>query len=440
MKVKANIYQIITLFLITTILSFTSCKKEADLIGLNTQPSSDKLDAQYTDTISIVAYSVLEDSVRSDETTDNLLGRYIDPIFGKTNASFYTQIRLSNNDVDFGTTPLLDSLILSLVYTSPYYYGDTTTQLTVNVYRIKEDLYIDSAYYSNRSFTKDTVRVASYSFTPNLHKSVTINGETLPPQLRIKMDTALGNAILKMTSEELSDNDHFLTSFKGLFLTISPTSSNGAILYFDLENAYSQMTIYYRNSTQLSLSYNFVINEKCARFNHFDHDYTNADAAFRQQVINKNTSLGEQVLYLQAMGGVKTKIFFPHIKNFKALSTFAISKAELVISNYESTSSFAAPIALALTKLKSDGTNAFLPDDAVYEGETYFGGSYNSATNEYRFRLNKHIQQLISTNDVDHGMALLVSGSAVYANRLLMNGPKQSNNKMRLLLTYTILK
>ena len=71
------------------------------------------------------------------------------------------------------------------------------------------------------------------------------------------------------------------------------------------------MTLYYKNDENDSLKYDFLINEHCARFNNFNH-YDYSDAV--PEIIDTNITLGDSILYLQAMGGIKTKIMFPNIQ------------------------------------------------------------------------------------------------------------------------------
>ena len=50
--------------------------------------------------------------------------------------------------------------------------------------------------------------------------------------------------------------------------------------------------------------------------------------------------------------------------------------------------------------------------------------------------MTKQIQKIITGGETPFGFVLLVSGSSVYANRVVLNGPK-STNPMRLEITYT---
>ena len=62
---------------------------------MGVQPAGDKLNVVYIDTCTLVAYTVKDDSIRTDNTVYNLLGSNNDPVFGKNTASFYSQVLLS---------------------------------------------------------------------------------------------------------------------------------------------------------------------------------------------------------------------------------------------------------------------------------------------------------------------------------------------------------
>jgi hypothetical protein len=115
-----------------------SCNKNPEKIGDNLQPDRNQIQLLKTDTTTIVAYSVIDDSIRTDEASNMLLGSIKDPVFGTVVAGFYTQVRLSTNGHSFGTNPQLDSLVLQMAYSN--YYGDTTTLQTLQVFELEEDL------------------------------------------------------------------------------------------------------------------------------------------------------------------------------------------------------------------------------------------------------------------------------------------------------------
>ncbi|HIN39586.1 MAG TPA: DUF4270 family protein, partial [Flavobacteriales bacterium] len=81
---------------------FAGCEKPG-VIGLDVHPEADQFNVLFSDTSTLVAKTILEDSIRTDEPILNLLGAYTDPVFGYTAASFYTQFSMTTNNVGFGS-------------------------------------------------------------------------------------------------------------------------------------------------------------------------------------------------------------------------------------------------------------------------------------------------------------------------------------------------
>lgn len=429
------------------LLSFLFSCEEPDIVGLEVQPPNDKMDVVFCDTITLVAYSVKEDSIRTDETVYNLLGSNYDPVFGKNSASFYSQVRLSSDNVNFGTdsVPVCDSIVLSLLYKG--IYGDTSAPQTVKVYELAESIYKDSVYYSNREVLTTGVSIVynnSKTFVPNLKDSVTVGGEKQAPQLRIRLSDALGQQFLDASSTSLSDNTNFLEFFKGIYVTSLPASGDGAIMYFDLLNSLSKITLYYHNNTTDSLKYNFVCNELCARINHFNHSkYQYADPYLLSEVLGDTTN-GDNILYIQSMAGLKIRIQYPYIRDLINNGRIAINKADLIVAadadHYGSLSTYAPPPQLVLLE-ELDGKIRLLLDQ--YEGMTYYGGAYNSSKKEYKFNIARHIQQVVDgpehNGKENLGLYLVVwlADRPNKANRVVLNGTKRQNGNLRLQITYT---
>jgi hypothetical protein len=431
---KPGLVNILFFFLV---FLFISCNKEPDKIGLKIRPDDDQVNIQYTDTTKVLAYSVLEDSVRTDETQYSLLGSYLDPVFGKTTACIFTQVRLSENGYEFGSNPVLDSLVFTLDYSG--YYGDTNTLQVFRIFELSEELYKDSIYYSNDYIPNQGIELANISFYPRPNKKITIGEEEMAPHLRIKLYDEFGDKILTAPESTFVDNDSFLEFLKGFYIMAEPVTTEGAILYFDLMSELSQMVIYYSNDEQDSLSFEFIINEKCARFINYNHyDYENADPEFKAQVLNDDTTLGENRLYLQAMGGVKTKIFFPDIKELNANGRVAVNEAKLVINGYEEITDYKAPDRLVLIQITEDGSTKIIID----QYENYFGGSYDSTANQYIFRITRYIQSLLQEGNEDYGIYLMIIRASLVANRFVFNGTLPDpqtpfSKRFKLNVTYT---
>jgi hypothetical protein len=408
-------------FLFLLLISLNSCYKPAGKIGDEIQPEQSKLKVYYSDTTTVYAYSIPEDSVRTDELTRNQLGSIVDPVFGSTVAGFYTQFLLSSFSQSFGTNPVMDSIFLYLYYDG--FYGDTTTQLRVSVYEMEDTLDVDALYYSNINKAYYPTDYADYTFVPKPSDSIVVEGDTLPPMLRINLSAnpVLADKLLKAPSEALESNEAFLEYFKGLYVTTEPVSSNGSILYFNLLKSFSRLIVHFKNDEADSLYYNFLITSDAARVNKYKHDFSTGNAAFQQQVVNGDTLLGTQQYYVQGTSGVRSVIRFPFIDEWNKLEKVAVNEAKLILGGVESETYNGEPSRVIVVQRTEDGSYKVLQDNL--ESGDYFGGTYKPSVNEYQFRITDYIQSLISNPDEpDYGLYLFVYGSAINPQRFIFAG------------------
>jgi hypothetical protein len=422
-------------------LTISACKDDDNNLGLNLQPPNDKLNIVYSDTTKVVAYSQLVDSIRSDETSTTLLGSLLDPVFGKTTASFYTQFRLSKSSHSFGDNPVADSLVLTLLYDGSY--GDSTAEITLKVHEMAGQIHPDTNYYSNQSVALKQTLLAQKTFVPNYEDSVIVLGDTLIPHLRVNLgqiSSELVDRLINIPADSMETNESFLNYFYGLYVSAEPTIFNGQLIYFDLVASLSRMTIYYHNDTEDSLRFDYVINANCARFGHFEHDYSLASQAFKAQVLDKDTALGQATCYAQSLSGVKTFVRFPNIRNYYDNGKIAINEARLFVNCFQSDPDLPVATNLILVQ-KADSAGYIVTLDQL-EGSDYYGGEYDSKKNGYWFRITLTIQDLLQSTDPDNGFEIYLSGGAVNAERVLLSGPDplllpQEEDRMKLVITYT---
>jgi len=427
--------------LIPAIVMMMGCKKNLNEVGFDIQPPDDKLSVVSTDTTRIIAASQILDSIKTDETSVSLLGSIVDPVFGRSTASIYTQFRLFRTGFSFGTNPVADSLILSLEYAN--HYGDTAAMLTLKVFELDESLHIDSSYYSHQTLAVKSSLLSQKTFSPDFKSKVIVGTDTLDPHLRINMGeltTELMDRLVNIPPDSMSTNQSFLNYFKGLYLTVEDAAGGGIIIYFDLLSSLSGMELYYHNDDGDTLSYNYVINSNTGRFGNFMHDYNLGDPAFRAQVLENDSSLGQQICYVQALGGVKTNIRFPDIRHFYDDGKIAVNEARLFMKTYEEDPELPLAKFLILVARKSDGGFTLLGEQL--EGTTFFGGFYDKKSKGYWFRITSTIQDLMRSTEPDYGFDLYLSGGSVNAERVLLVGPEPQlpanpEDRMRLVITYT---
>ncbi len=438
-------------------ICLTSCD-ESSVVGLDVQPENDLLNVGYEDSTTIFTRTVDGDSLITDESLISsgvaLIGKYIDPVFGTASASIYTQVRLPSGitPTTFGTSPTCDSIILSLVYEGTVYGKKERKNLKLSVHQVTQTMSIAATYYSNTILPSNAVDLTAtdgFLFKANTFDSVATValGDTvmLKPQVRAPLDNSFGQLLLNNAIlGNLTDNASFQSLLNGIYITTENTtgllSEEGNIVHFKMGE--SKITLYYKNSTTDSLSYDFSLGS-VARFNNFKHDYSTAliNPLLDNQINNPTPPTQNATVFVQSMAGVKTKIEFPHLMRWVDNGRIGVNKAELLISvdtnllDLYKLDTFAAPAALIVFGINDNGTVYVIPD--AFEGANYFGGTYNSGTVQYKFNIARYIQQILNGDRNNNGLYILASNGAAFANRIVIGGATSATRPMKLNITYT---
>ena len=422
----------------------TACKEEDNKVG----GSLRRDDVVQVDTIdSIQAFSIAEDSIRTSKMSAEIFGWVEDPLFGTIRSDLFMQFRLSANAVDFGAGAELDSVVLSIPYAG--FFGDTACRLHVGVYELDESMHKDSAYYSTRTLATLNRQLAASTIL-ELHPltRVVVTGEEQSAQIRIPLDKDYFTQKLmqKSGAEELSDNTHFLSYFKGVSLQVTALEGKGCLAYLDVLNGLTAITLHYHNDTHDSLTFQLISNDSSVYYARISHQgYKGAEPELKRQVVDKQYDGASRLLYVQASGGVRVQMRFPTLKSRYAGQRVVVHKAELLLSPDFTVEGGYDPYfkpALLSMYYKHDSADAktyFLPD-YLNLGSDYFGGKYGEDST-YRFLLTQYVQYLLSDRISDAcPLYLIASGAAVQANRVRLLGPAHPDRtrRMRLIVTYSI--
>ena len=419
------------IFLLIGLITISSCKKVESDLGVDILPSSDQLGLE-VDTFELNSYSSLEDSLRSDEFSSNMLGSYNDETFGKTKASIYTQVRLSviPSFTDLSNT-VVDSVVLSLNIVD--FYGEHDDQ-TFEVYEITEDIYRDSNYYTNTDKTNSGINLVKpgfETFAASLTNSPVIDGEALDPQMRIRLNETFGDMILN--SDSLTTDAIFAEYFKGLFITVNnPVQSygQGGIYSFDMENDETKVTIYYHNSTDTT-KFEMPINDKCARFTSMEHDYTGTK--IEQQLAD--STLGNEYYYVQAGQGLIGNLMIPSLLNLTNDGPVIINRAELYLPvQYYSASAYSPPTRTLAYGLNDENEIYTMPDFNL--GVSIYGGNYNDEKKAYVFNIIRYIQDVVNGTVMNNPIRILPTGSVVTPHQVILSGKNSPNREKPYLIVY----
>ncbi len=417
------------------VLFATSCERPENDLGSDLLPNEDGLTALQTDTVTIIATTVQEDSIRTDELSSVMLGSYFDPIVGSTTASFNTQVRLSTTSPEFPDAPIIDSVVLALVYTGDF-YGRLAKQ-QIFVHELTEDLENDSAYYTNTMHTYNTANEVKsgwdmYNFRPE--DLVIVGTDSVVPQLRIHLKESLGQKLLGATEDQLSSNDNFLEFFKGL--RVSPGFADACVANFDLIDSDSKLSVYYRYDNagvEDTTFYNFNITSECSYYTQVTHNRTGTALAPLDSGVEVD---GDVMTYIQAAGSMKTLLEFPYLSDFEAIENKSINRAELRIP-FDDSYRFTAQTNMFLVYLDEEGDYNLLPDQVLGS----IGGSANFTDDYYSFNISLYMQKVLNGEITSQGLYLISKNAGVSANRCALHGPNHTpgspSENMRLILTFS---
>jgi hypothetical protein len=405
-------------------------------------PKGGNINVQVADTFSVYSYTVREDSVKTDSLSRAILGAMYDPEFGVSVASLYTQALLPEINLNFGTTPSLDSIVLILKYESGIAsYGNLKTSQELDVYKLAESLLPEKQYYHNNAILKGA-KIGSYSgkFSPS--DSVTIKQNNVDvkvaPHLRIRLDDAFGNEFLNASPSSFSGYTAFLDFFKGL--AVIPKSSvvssgTGAIVPLDLISNFSALVLYYNDSSKKE----FPISSGAQKVLLYDHPIMHSD------ILNQFNNPGNtSISYVQAMGGAKSKVLIPNLKNLVADGgKIVVQEASITLFPLAGsvTSDYPAPLRLFLFQPNSsDGGDSPIVDltDYIFPPEGWsntvnYGGNYNSSTGGYTFHFSRHLQQLLDGKIQNRGFYITIPNDfPITPSRL-----KIDNTRTKVKIVYT---
>jgi hypothetical protein len=470
--------KVLSIFLVA--LLTTSCHKNDSPVGISILPQGDIIGAAYTEFYPDVSYTRFRhaDSVLLTTRLSNsaLLGSLNDPIFGRTDASIYCSFEtpyapgsLSGNPDLTGSE--LDSAVLVMGYnyvpgSSTIFVGDTSDQLSLDIFPLTNNLSPDTNYYStgnNYYYTSGGNNVhgpipfdanknlvyggQSKVFNPHLLWFTPLKKDTNilnPPQLRVRLRSDFGEGLFAT----INNNGLFQQYLKGMFITtkhsILPQPSYGSIFFVYMDGNTS-ITFYYHArgvaAQQPPLSF-YCNGSTCNRFSYFKHDYNVASSDLQNQLHSSDTlpsNNHNQNVYLQGTAGVGAVLKFPGLQQWANNNKYnvTINKAELVLKTDLSNKEF------------YDLSRYPLPGRVYLEGDTLggpaglienlytFGGYYDLYNNEYLIEIPHTVGKIINHRTLNTKFYLTVYNGALFPERLVLGGTANKGYPIKLRVWYT---
>jgi len=355
----------IKLFLFSLFLGSIAvgCNSDADDLGLQFFENNEAKGEQAA--YDLVAYNVNNnDVVRSDSYSlkKTTLGAFTEGQFGMQKSAYVTQVRLSKYAPDFGTNPVVDSVVLeikpeydatakttsttnitykgqaakqTLTAYSAVKYGNSANAMTINVNEITTDLgSAGTEILSNKTVTAGTL-LGTKAFSGNVY-AVSINKTsdntvllTKDAGLRISLNASYFQTKIanKSGASELSNESNFVNYFKGL--KISVQGIDGYLINFSPDQV--TMTMYYTHgapSDRKTESYSFNLASPNVHFSQISY---NRSTIFNNVMAGIDRTNGDPLLYMQGMGGPGAGIKIPE-NAIEALKTLRRDRRAAIVS------------------------------------------------------------------------------------------------------------
>ncbi|GAB0155780.1 hypothetical protein CHRYSEOSP005_10420 [Chryseobacterium sp. Alg-005] len=406
----------------------------------------------------LIAYNIdNNDSVRSDAAKLGavIMGAFKESQFGMQRASYFTQLRLSAYNPDFGANAAVDSVVLVI---KPRYAPDSVTTTTdenyvhpdgsipakkvINTYPVNKygKAKINGAVppftikvsevteflkastdiaYSNKNYTVGQ-ELGSKTFNGNV-ASVAITKDsdnssifTSPVGFRIPLsaDFFKTKIIDYKGKPELKDVSNFIRHFKGL--KISVTEDDGYLFQFSPNDM--ELIMYYKydktengTTTRPQTTYTFALGAGNAHIGHYEYDRTGA-ILNDYVTTGPPTEDGDKKLFAQGMGGPSIGIKFKaeEIDELKKLyqnekAAIISAKIRMYTDPVNWDNKYAKPSEFIFVQKDKDSggeeTTEFTTDLLNLSGSTNFAmyRSYNLDKNPayYDFTVTKSVKDIV---------------------------------------------
>jgi len=431
------------LFCSVFVFAIISCKKinESTTLGDDIIPGVDGV-TTFDTSLTVEAYNELftglTDSLYVSRTEDHILGNISnDPLFGKTNAKIFFELKPSFYKWTFSGVTNRDSLFFDSVVMVLGWrgtYGDTTAMQRVRVYEMDQSnvFKIDSLYQIRQQYFTYSNLLGTRDFFPyTLNDSVKVYKDTTANQLRIRLNDNFGRRLLTGLGYDsinaYSSDSAFKTYVRGFAVEADPSFGNALMTFGMASEANTKLAIYYRytkNGKQDTAVDNFQFTGASAQHNFIDRNFVGSPLLAAQGGSNP-----DNYVYLLNAPGTYATIKIPALKN---LSNRIIHRAELIMEEVYDPSdiNFIPPQALYLDLYDSSLSKYravpydFVPDNtgvsAIQFGMSGKDGIDGSGhlTRTWKFNVSRYVQNILIKKESVHDFRVIAHRGVNNAYRI----------------------
>lgn len=408
-------------------LLFTSCEEKESSLGASlVDPAT--LYSGTRDTVFLDGYTVYDDSLKTSDYAEALIGSFDDPVLGKTSAFLYSQIALpDDNGLNVSSSVSFDSVDITLVVSGVFSSSTATTHNAhFRIYQLQETFGEDS-YYGGDSILAD-----QQTCFLDLDTAISDGVSTI----RLKLDTA---KILPFLTADVTSAD-FLANMKGIRISVNEEESDDVMIAINMNAVNTKLTLYYSKDT-VHKTKDFILGHKegltTRHFVQFRHNYAGTPISRYGDPERRGDTIGASAgAYLKPMGGTRVvyKLDSTWLSQFRRQHPYAVvNYAELILPVTAGDTNTLPKRLLAYKGTQGDFS---LVSDAIdanrYSG---FDGYFNNDTKYYRMRVVRHLQQLL-TAGVDNGTTIAIDSRRSNPKSVVIKGTTAAD-RPRITLVYS---
>lgn len=365
------------------ILTESGCKKTED-IYLNELPPQGQLDLISLDSFGLDLFTAPRRNSYGKYLTYQVLGSYIDPVFGSSDASFYTQIASPTQLPDISGQNIVDSVVL-IIRARPDLgqIGDAKVPVNYKIYQVNETLNTSNSVF----YASDSVLSRGKLYGEG---TTTYNKDSL---IRIKLNDQLGYDLF-VNQSWLYSSSLLNESFKGLFIQSNSIGQSAAQFQIDPVSSQSGINIYYHSDKVTSAILIMKMDQGTFKLQNYNNDAIGSDLGNQ---LNNPIIRYPEVL-INNGGSTQVRLIIPGLKEFAKMGNVAINRAELklpVVTMSNGKSSAYNTRNIFIRPSNSMGYDSIVPDYDEYSGD-YFRQSLSKNNSEYNVVLTRYIQYTLA--------------------------------------------
>lgn len=385
-------------------IAFASCDESTDTIGSSLISNVDNLDVS-TDTFNVTSKTIIADSVLS-RSIIGYLGRVMDPETGDIiTGDVMVQLHAMENYSIISEDSIIsrldgkviaDSCKLSIIYNS--FYGDSLSQMKLNVYEMAKPFEEGTEFYSNYDPVKEGyIRVGegavnqsrSYTLADNNYTIAERSASSYKPKITINLNDPYtdlqGNTYNNYGTYLLRQYFSNPSNFKNQYLFTHQVIPG---FYFKMTGGLgsmaqittAQLSLWFRvekNDSILKYVTSFTGTEEVLQTTNFTND-----KALLKQMAEDNSCT-----YLKTPAGLFTEVTLPVDEIMSGHQNDSVNSARIEIPRVNNTYStnYSFDIPPTILMIPKDSLHSFFAQSKIADYRTSFLASYSSSTNKYVF-------------------------------------------------------